>query len=106
MRRENALEEPPHIQPGAGRAPRTGFRLIAVRRSPEPVLRPEASEERQGAVANVVFPSGIDRRDDLDEPDRFGVYYGMADDWIGVARLDLPGYLPLGAPADHPEGQV
>lgn len=60
-------------------------------RSPEPVLIPELPEERQGIVANVVFPTGIDRRDDLGMPDRFDVYYGMADDRIGVARLDFPG---------------
>ena len=35
--------------------------------------------ERSGTVANVVFPTGIDRRDDLGSPDRFDVYYGMAD---------------------------
>jgi hypothetical protein len=50
-----------------------------------------------------VFPTGIDRRDDLGTPDRFDVYYGMADNRIGVARLDLPKDLPPGAPADLPE---
>ena len=40
-----------------------------------------------GTVDNVVFPIGIDRRDDLGMPDRFDVYYGMADYRIGVARL-------------------
>ena len=59
-------------------------------------------QERQGTVANVVFPTGIDRRDDLGTPDRFDVYYGMADNRIGVARLDLPSFLPSGAPADPP----
>jgi hypothetical protein len=47
-----------------------------------------------------VFPTGIDRRDDLGLPDRFDVYYGMADSRIGVARLELPPDLPPGAPAD------
>jgi predicted GH43/DUF377 family glycosyl hydrolase len=37
-----------------------------------------------------VFPTGIDRRDDLGLPNRYDVYYGMADSRIGVARLDLP----------------
>ncbi len=69
-------------------------------RSPEPVLTPESLQERQGTVANVVFPTGIDRRDDLGMPDRFDVYYGMADNRIGVARLDVPESLPPGAPAD------
>jgi hypothetical protein len=69
-------------------------------RSPEPVLTPELSQERIGTVDNVVFPTAIDRRDDLGLPDRFDVYYGMADDRIGVARLDVPEFLPPGAPAD------
>ena len=63
-------------------------------RSPEPVLTPELPQERIGTVANVVFPTAIDRRDDLGLPDRFDVYYGMADNRIGVARLDVPEFLP------------
>ena len=63
-------------------------------RSTEPVLAPSLPEECYGTVSNVVFPSGIDRRDDLGMPDRFDVYYGMADRRIGVARLDLPLILP------------
>jgi len=58
-------------------------------RSAEPVLTPELPEERHGIVANVVFPTGIDKRDDLGTPDRFDVYYGMADNRIGAARFDL-----------------
>ena len=75
-------------------------------RSHEPVLTPELPQERPGAVANVVFPTGIDRRTDLGLPHRFDVYYGMADDRIGVARLDLPDSLPQGAPADTPHAKV
>lgn len=63
-------------------------------RSPEPVLTPSSPEELRGTIANVVFPTGIDRRDDLGTPDRFDVYYGMADSRIGVARLDIPEQLP------------
>lgn len=59
-------------------------------RSAQPVLTPLLATERYGRVPNVVFPTGIDRRDDLGMPDRFDVYYGMADVRIGVARLDLP----------------
>ena len=59
-------------------------------RSAEPVLTPELPQECHGTVANVVFPTGIDRRDDIGSPDRFDVYYGMADHRIGVARLDVP----------------
>jgi predicted GH43/DUF377 family glycosyl hydrolase len=67
-------------------------------RSREPVLTPWLNEERHGIVPNVVFPTGIDRRDDLGQPDRFDVYYGMADSRIGVARLDLPLELPAWKP--------
>nr|WP_068893391.1 glycosidase [Pedobacter panaciterrae] len=59
-------------------------------RSQEPVLSPDLLEEQVGTIANVVFPTGIDQRNDLGMPDRFDIYYGMADDRIGVARLDLP----------------
>ena len=63
-------------------------------RSPSPVLAPETPQELEGVVSGVVFPTGIDRRDDLGQPDRFDVYYGMADDRIGVARLQVPETLP------------
>src|ERR1700690_404279 len=75
-------------------------------RSQEPVLVPELPQEREGIVANVVFPTGIDRRDDLGAPDRFDIYYGMADNRIGVARLDLPDSLPPGGVADSPGAKV
>lgn len=52
------------------------------------------------------FPTGIDRRDDIGMPDRFDVYYGMADNRIGVARLDVPDCLPSGCVADHPAAKV
>jgi len=85
------------------------FRLLRRRiryRSAEPVLTPVLPQERQGTIANVVFPTGIDRRDDIGSPDRFDVYYGMADNRIGVARLDLPDFLPLGAVAHAPGAKV
>ena len=72
-------------------------------RSPEPVLTPELPQERIGTVANVVFPTAIDRRDDLGLPDRFDIYYGMADNRIGVAHLDVPEFLPTGARANPTE---
>lgn len=65
-----------------------------VYRSPKPVLSPVKPWELDGTVQNVVFPTGVDRRDDLGTPDRFDVYYGMADDRIGVARLEVPKTLP------------
>ncbi|MGO9259009.1 MAG: glycosidase [Bryobacteraceae bacterium] len=75
-------------------------------RSAESVLTPVLPQERHGAVANVVFPTGIDRRDDLGLPSRFDVYHGMADKRIGAARLDLPDSVRPGGVADPPEGKV
>lgn len=65
-----------------------------IYRTVQPILKPELPEEQVGVIADVVFPTGIDRRNDLGTPDRFDVYYGMADNRIGVARLDLPNMLP------------
>jgi len=75
-------------------------------RSAKAALTPTLPGERRGTIADVVFPTGIDRRDDLGTPDRFDVYYGMADDRIGVARLDLPDRLPHGGTADPAENNV
>jgi predicted GH43/DUF377 family glycosyl hydrolase len=75
-------------------------------RSEEPVLTPALPQERRGIVANVVFPTGIDRRGDLGLPGRLDIYYGMADKRIGVARLDLPDFVPAGGVADAPEAKV
>ena len=58
-------------------------------RSPSPILTPEIVEERTGIVDNVVFPTGIDPRED----GRIDIYYGMADARIGAARLTLPARL-------------
>jgi predicted GH43/DUF377 family glycosyl hydrolase len=63
-------------------------------RSVDPVLIPVLPGERHGIVPDVVFPTGIDRRDDIGQPDRFDIYYGMADSRIGVARIDVPEQLP------------
>ncbi len=75
-------------------------------RSPEPVLTPKLPQERQGTIPNVVFPTAIDRRDDIGSPHRFDVYYGMADNRIGVARLHMPERLPPGVLADPPVARV
>ena len=61
-----------------------------IYRSPEPVLFPNRPDELLGTVDGVVFPTGIDRRDDIGQPERFDVYYGMADDRIGVATFTVP----------------
>jgi predicted GH43/DUF377 family glycosyl hydrolase len=75
---------------------------VVLYRSAQPVLAPLLPQERQGTIAKVVFPTGIDRRDDLGLPDRFDIYYGMADNRIGAARLDLPERLPRAAVVDLP----
>jgi predicted GH43/DUF377 family glycosyl hydrolase len=67
---------------------------IVLYRSPEPVLFPSEPNELLGTVDGVVFPTGIDRRDDIGQPDRFDVYYGMADNRIGVATFTVPETLP------------
>jgi predicted GH43/DUF377 family glycosyl hydrolase len=64
-----------------------------IYRSPEPVLKPELPEETVGTIANVVFPTGTDRRDDIGQPHRIDVYYGMADNKIGVAKMYVPDFL-------------
>jgi predicted GH43/DUF377 family glycosyl hydrolase len=71
-------------------------------RSVEPVLTPDTPHERIGIVDDVVFPTGLDRRDDLGMPHRIDVYYGMADKRIGVAKLEVPEFLPAGAKIDAP----
>lgn len=62
-----------------------------VYRSGQPILEPATAEEITGIVSNVVFPTGIDDR----SGGRYNVYYGMADERIGVARLVLPSTLPM-----------
>jgi len=66
-----------------------------IYRSVEPILKPELPEEQIGIIADVVFPTGIDCRTDIGMPNRYDIYYGMADDKIGVARLDVPDTLPF-----------
>jgi predicted GH43/DUF377 family glycosyl hydrolase len=77
-----------------------------VYRSEEPLLTPDIPEDRHGMLADVVFPTGIDRRDDIGQPNRFDVYYGMGDRAIGVAKLDLPDNLPAEALNDPPTATV
>ena len=59
-------------------------------RSSRPILAPETAEETDGVVPNVVFPTGVDDRGS----GRVDVYYGLADQRIGVARLHVPVSLP------------
>jgi predicted GH43/DUF377 family glycosyl hydrolase len=80
--------------------------LTVCYRSAGPLLVPVLPQECGGTIANVVFPTGIDRRDDLGEPDRFDIYYGMADNQIRVARLDVPDILPSGDADDPAKGEM
>lgn len=52
-------------------------------RTVEPLLSPSTAEEVIGTVANVIFPTAIERVGGSDF-----VFYGMADSHIGVARLE------------------
>jgi beta-1,2-mannobiose phosphorylase / 1,2-beta-oligomannan phosphorylase len=63
-------------------------------RSLEPTLVPEDSVGPRGTFSNVVFPTGLDRRDDIGQPDRFDVYYGMNDFRIEAASFTVPRVLP------------
>jgi predicted GH43/DUF377 family glycosyl hydrolase len=51
-------------------------------------------EETIGTIRNVVFPTGTDRRDDIGQPNRIDVYYGMANDRISVVKMEIPDTLP------------
>lgn len=75
-------------------------------RSVSPILHPETEQEKSGTVQNVVFPTGIDRRDDLGSLDRVDIYYGMADNSIGAARMIIPKSLPHTAKKDAPNAKV
>lgn len=59
-------------------------------RSKTPILIPETAEESSGIVDNVVFPTGVDDRGN----GTIDIYYGMADKYIGAARMWLPSSLP------------
>ena len=53
-------------------------------RSSQPILRPEASYEREGFYGDVVFTCGA-----IAEGDRVRIYYGAADAVMAVADLSL-----------------
>jgi predicted GH43/DUF377 family glycosyl hydrolase len=75
-------------------------------RSTHPALAPSAYVGPRGTPSNVVFPTGTDRRDDIGEPERIDVYYGINDYQIAVARLDIPDTLPHAGEADPPQDQT
>lgn len=85
-----ALDLQPHVHYSAGVIILDGTDpLTMVYRSTAPVMEPESTEERQGIVPNVVFPTGVDVRNER----QIDVYYGMADSRIGAARITLPDQL-------------
>lgn len=55
---------------------------LVIGRTPEPVLEPETSWEKDGQVANIVFTCGA-----VEDSDNYWVYYGGADTVIGVASI-------------------
>ena len=59
-------------------------------RSPLTALEPKLTKEFIGILDSVVFPTGIDRRDDLGCPNRFEIYSGMPDNCIGAVRIHVP----------------
>ncbi len=54
----------------------------------------------------VIFPTGMDQRTDIGQPDRFDIYFGVDDVRIGSASLRLPAELPAHAARDPHEGMV
>jgi ribosome-associated translation inhibitor RaiA len=65
-----------------------------------------AADKLARLIENTLGKLRDERRDDLGLPNRFDVYYGMADSRIGVARLDLPDVSPPEGVADSPEAKV
>jgi predicted GH43/DUF377 family glycosyl hydrolase len=59
-------------------------------RSDSPLFEPELAWEKTGQVPNVVFAEGIVSKDN-----HWLVYYGAADKYVGVARVDT--LLPVNA---------
>ncbi len=64
--------------------------LKILYRSPEPVLEPETDYEKYGYVNNVVFTCGAVEKDGL-----YYVYYGAADEVIGLATVEKKDVLAL-----------
>jgi predicted GH43/DUF377 family glycosyl hydrolase len=53
-----------------------------LRRSHEPIMQPAADYERNGLVANVVFPTAL-----IENGDLLQVYYGASDTFVGMVEL-------------------
>jgi predicted GH43/DUF377 family glycosyl hydrolase len=79
---------------------------LVLYRSTDPVLTLEKAEEATGDKSNVVFPTGLDRRDDLGMPDRFDIYFGMGDTRIGAASIHVPKILPAADMVDSIDARL
>jgi len=79
---------------------------LVLYRSPCPLLTLQKTEEEAGPKSNVVFPTGIDRRDDLGKPNRFDIYFGMGDTRIGAASIHLPEILPSDGMVDSIDARL
>jgi len=75
-------------------------------RSVEPVLRPTLPQECSGTVAHVVFRPASTAATISAYLIASTFNYGMADSRIGVARLDMPDFLPPEGVADSTEAKV
>lgn len=73
---------------------------VLLHHSIKVVLTPRLPDERNGTVSSLVFPTGLDQRNDLGIPDRCDAHDGMAKNWIGVGRFNMPEHLPPGVLVD------
>jgi beta-1,2-mannobiose phosphorylase / 1,2-beta-oligomannan phosphorylase len=64
--------------------------LKVLGRLQEPLFAPTEEWEKKGVVGNVVFPTSL-----IDEGERYAVYYGAADSFIGCKTFDKKALLDL-----------
>jgi len=64
--------------------------LKVLYRSPEPIFEPVEDYEKYGYINNVVFTCGA-----IEKDDQYFVYYGAADQVIGVATIEKQAVLSL-----------
>ena len=67
--------------------------------SPDPIIEPEENYEMNGWVPNVVFTCGVvpkykDSNEVLNEDDEIMVYYGAADERMGIAEARIGDLIP------------
>lgn len=72
-----------------------------IGRTTLPLLTPEEKYELEGAVPNVIFPSGA-----LVKEDMLYVYYGAADERVALASMHLASLLDQLRPLEHPATEV